>query len=214
MSVPEPPPSEAAGLPADTVCLDFANTVGGTREQPDEHLHGYADLVAWSWSAGVIGAEAADGLLAAADRDPAGARAAFVRAVDLREALYRIFSAVAAGGAAPPADLATLNDELAPALARLQVAPVADGFAWAWRDDGDDPPLDRPLWPLARAAAHLLIGDRRDRVRECASPTCAWLFVDQSRNRSRRWCDMTDCGNRAKARRHYERQRAARRGVG
>jgi predicted RNA-binding Zn ribbon-like protein len=202
-------PTTATGLPEAAVCLDFANTVGGSRERPRETLHSYADLVAWSWSAGLILPAEADRLLAAAAADPAAAAAVYARAIALREAIYRLFSAVAAGRSPAAADLAQLNAALATALGRLRVAPAPDGFAWTWHT-GDGLPLDRPLWPLAHAAAALLTGESLDRVRECASPTCAWLFIDHSRNRSRRWCDMADCGNRAKARRHYERRRAAR----
>jgi predicted RNA-binding Zn ribbon-like protein len=201
---------EANGLPDPTVCLDFSNTLNGSRAEPKENLHAYPDLVAWSRSAGLVDERAADGLLTAAERDPAGAAATFDRAIALREAIFRIFSALAGGRATDPADLARLNAALATALGHLQVAPTPGGFGWTWRIDDGDPSLDRPLWPLARAAADLLTGDQGGRVRECASSTCDWLFMDQSRNHSRRWCDMADCGNRAKARRHYARQRAAR----
>jgi predicted RNA-binding Zn ribbon-like protein len=201
---------EANGLPDPTACLDFANTLNGSRAEPKETLHGYADLVAWSRSAGLVDGRAADGLLAVAERDPAGAAATFDRAIALREAIFRLFAAVAGGRATDPADLATLNAALATALGQLQVEPTPAGFAWTWRGDDGAPPLERPLWPLAWAAADLLAGDQAGRVRTCASPTCDWLFIDHSRNRSRRWCDMADCGNRAKARRHYARQRAAR----
>jgi len=51
----------------------------------------------------------------------------------------------------------------------------------------------------------LLTSDRLSAVRECAADDCAWLFLDESRNRSRRWCDMKVCGNRQKARLHYHR---------
>ena len=72
----------------------------------------------------------------------------------------------------------------------------------------DEGALDRPLWPVLRSAAALLTSDDIARIRECAAERCAWLFIDHSRNRSRRWCDMRDCGNRAKARRHYARAKA------
>jgi len=72
---------------------------------------------------------------------------------------------------------------------------------------GDD--LERPLWEIAHSAADLLTSGDQERVKECASTTCEWVFLDKSRNRSRRWCDMSDCGNRAKARRFQARKRAA-----
>ncbi|MBN1859137.1 CGNR zinc finger domain-containing protein [Candidatus Bipolaricaulota bacterium] len=83
-------------------------------------------------------------------------------------------------------------------------------FQWGWSDAEDQ--LEWPVWILARSAADLLTSDERDRVRRCAGPDCGWLFVDISRNHSRRWCDMADCGNRAKARRSYARKRQAAQG--
>ncbi len=80
------------------------------------------------------------------------------------------------------------------------------GFIWDWQDD-PEPALDRVLWPIIRSAAQLLIADELSRLKLCDADDCGWLFVDGSRNRSRRWCDMSDCGNRAKARRYRERQR-------
>jgi predicted RNA-binding Zn ribbon-like protein len=67
--------------------------------------------------------------------------------------------------------------------------------------------MDQMLWPVARSAAELLTSERAGRVRECASETCSWLFLDGSRNGRRKWCDMASCGNRAKARRYYARHR-------
>jgi predicted RNA-binding Zn ribbon-like protein len=87
----------------------------------------------------------------------------------------------------------------------------AGGERWRWRWAGDaesEPALDRVLWPVARSAAELLTSDDLAAVRECAAPDCRWLFLDRSRNRSRRWCAMATCGNRSKARRHYRRGRA------
>ena len=72
--------------------------------------------------------------------------------------------------------------------------------------------LDRVTWWVARSAAELMTSPDLPFVRECASYDCGWLFMDTTKNRSRRWCDMSTCGNRAKGRRHYERKRAASRG--
>ena len=77
-----------------------------------------------------------------------------------------------------------------------------DAYRWSWAGDCSCP--ERPLWQIAHAAADLLASDRLNRVRLCGSGTCEWVFLDESRNRSRRWCDMSTCGNREKARRHYE----------
>ena len=196
----------ALSLIGGRLCLDFANTVGShAGEHPNEYLRSYRDLVAWGRHAGILtGAEERRLLEAAAGR-PDEAGVVLDRAIVLREAIYRIFSAVAARRAPDDADLGTLNAALARALAHARIVPAGAGFAWAWRDE--EGVLDRMLWPVARSAAELLTGGELDRVRECANDACGWLFVDLSRNRSRRWCDMRDCGNRAKAHRHYERVR-------
>ena len=126
------------------------------------------------------------------------------RAIALREALYRLFSQ--AGSRRRPAreDLGVLQAEVTGALAHFRVAWSPAGFGWEW--DQARPGLDRVLWPVAWSAAELLVQGPLERIRECpGQDTCGWLFLDVSKNASRRWCDMRVCGNRAKARRHYER---------
>lgn len=200
--------ADKLGLVGGEFCLDFANTVGShAGEHPNDRLRGYADLVAWSRHAAILTADEAHQLAEEAARRPAAAAAVLARAVAVREAIYRIFSARAAGRAPDTADLDLLNGALAEALAHARVVATDRGFAWGWA--GDATALDRPLWPIARSAAELLTSGELPRVRECAAEGCGWLFVDASRNRSRRWCDMQDCGNRAKARRHYARSKAA-----
>jgi predicted RNA-binding Zn ribbon-like protein len=130
-------------------------------------------------------------------------------ALTLREALYRIFSARAAGLPAPAGDLRTANRAVGRAMAKAGLVTSASGrFQWAW--PGSAPGLDRVTWWIARSAAELLTSRQLAAVRECAGYDCGWLFLDVTKNRSRRWCDMTTCGNRAKGRRHYERRRSAR----
>ena len=189
-------------------CLDFANTVGGNRHiYQREYLNSYADLVVWSRLAGLVTYSEAQHLMAKATRRPAEADYVFERAILLREAIYRIFSAITAGGSPETADLAILNGALTEALARLQITLTEDGFTWTWRKEPKA--LDPMLWPVVRSAGELLTSEDLHRIRECAGDTCSWLFIDTSRNHSRRWCDMKDCGNRAKAKRHYERSRSA-----
>lgn len=190
-----------------TLCLDFANTLSGrTSSQPNDRLASYPELVAWARLAGILRPEKAEQLLANAELQPEAADAVLRWAIDFREALYRVFSASA--GALPPmeADLGTLNEILAVAMSRLRLGHDMAGYGWTWAE-GDE--LDQLLWPIARSAAELLTSGDLERVRECAGDSCNWLFLDMSKNRSRRWCDMNDCGNRAKARRHYQRVRAA-----
>ncbi len=194
-------------LSAGRLCLNFANTMDWHRSaQPVEYLTDYRELVAWSEHAGILTPDAARRLLGEAARRPAEAEAVLARAVTLREAIYRLFSAVAAGLPPAAADLALFNAALPEALAHLQIAPTGEGFGWQWV--GGEERLDRMLWPILWSAAELLTAGELDRVRECADDNCGWLFMDMSRNRSRRWCSMESCGNRAKARRYHQRHRA------
>ncbi len=187
-------------------CLDFANTIEGRAgESPRERLDSYAGLLSWGLQAGLLEEGQARALEREAGRHPRLAESVLARGRELREAIFRIFSAVAAGRPLAAVDLATLNASLSQALARRRVSVVAGRPGWVW--DEDERALDRPLWPVAAAAAELLLSPELERVRECAAGTCAWLFLDRSRNRSRRWCDMTVCGNRDKARRHRARGR-------
>jgi predicted RNA-binding Zn ribbon-like protein len=198
----------ALSLKAGRLCLDFANTAEWhASDQPHEYLTSYSDLVLWSQHASILTDHQAQLLRRKATQRPAEAAKVLERAVALREATFRVFSAVTHGHPSETADLALLNEALAEALARSRIVPTASGFAWDWNDNQD--PLDQMLWPVVRSAADLLTSQELDRVGECADDRgCGWLFMDMSRNHSRLWCDMRDCGNRAKARRHYERKRA------
>ncbi|MCC7276614.1 MAG: CGNR zinc finger domain-containing protein, partial [Alphaproteobacteria bacterium] len=141
---------------------------------------------------------AVSALLARAARDPDAAARVLADALALREAVARL----AAGPAAPlPDDLARLNGHLAGAD---RLAAVAGGFAWT---AGSADALASPLARVARDAADLLASPRLARVRRCADERCGWLFLDADRGPGRRWCSMTGCGNRAKARRHYRRRK-------
>jgi predicted RNA-binding Zn ribbon-like protein len=188
------------------LALDLANTRDRRpTPQPEEHLNAYHDLVSWGVEAGAIAAGHAARLRALAAREPRAARAALARALELREAIFELFSALAGGRPLPGGSLARLNAGLPGALARLRLAGGAAGPAWTWVEV---PHLDRVIWPVLRAAALLLTSPDRERVRECAARDCAWLFLDRSRNGTRRWCDMAVCGNREKARRFQRRAHA------
>lgn len=186
------------------LCLDFANTVGNHKSaDPHEHVGSYSDMVYWAAHAGIMTEENARQLAASGLRHPDQAARVYARAIALREALYRIFSAVSEQESPRPADLAILNKVLSGAMSRARIIRGQAGFEWGW--ESGEQSLDQFLWPIARSAAELLTSPELARVHECDSETCGWLFVDTSKNHSRRWCSMSDCGNRAKARRHYSR---------
>jgi predicted RNA-binding Zn ribbon-like protein len=197
-------------LETERLCLDFTNTVNWhASERPIEELPAYDDLVSWAQKVGLLSAPEAQRLKRQAGRRPAEAEAVLERAHTLREAIYRLLAASAHEHDADAADLDLINAELPLSLAHSRLAPTSVGYGLLWKDEPDA--LDRMLWPVAYSAADLLTQpDLLSRVGECADDRgCGYLFLDMTKNRSRRWCDMKDCGNRAKARRHYEKQKEA-----
>ena len=198
--------SEGSESQGDRLSLAFANNFQWhDSDQPLESLTSYEELVAWGQGADVLTGPEAERLLQEAARRPGEAEAVLQQTTALRATIYRLFSAVAAGLPPEAGDLAAFNDALSAALAQSRVVPTSEGFTWDWTAAEDA--LDQMLRPVVQDAADLLTSGELDRVGRCADDRCGWLFIDASRNRSRKWCSMKDCGNRAKARRHYERSR-------
>jgi predicted RNA-binding Zn ribbon-like protein len=181
-------------MPRPDLCLDFANTrYYRGQAEPTETLNGPEDLA--GWIATQDGARASKPLNA---RD-------FETGVVLRETIYRVFEAEAQGKAPAPRDIDALNQALAATPARTTLRRSREGYDW---DVGARPATALSLLaPVLWSAGDLLTGSRLGRVRRCANPECGWLFLDDSRAGKRRWCSMSACGNRAKARRHYHKSK-------
>jgi predicted RNA-binding Zn ribbon-like protein len=201
-------PTELAGLDEDTrpISLEFANTVHWHASQhPEETLHTYADLVSWARRIGLTGDTQARRLKRQAQTQPESARRTLGRAVRLREAIYTIFTAIIDARPVPAEELDELNRNLKTIGETAMIRPSATGFIWAWETDRDD--LGSFLGQIALSAASLLLSEKHRWVGQCADDRgCGWLFLDTSKNHSRRWCDMNDCGNRAKQKRLKERR--------
>jgi predicted RNA-binding Zn ribbon-like protein len=192
--------------PCDDACLAYANTLSWRgRAAPLEELRDVGDLVRWVAGSAGLGPEVVGAWESWARPHPAAGAALFAEAIALREAIYRIFRALACGEAIPDPDLAALNRALAAAPPRRRLAPRAAGYGWQIGPAKNSAPT--LLAPVLWSAGDLLASDRRRRVRLCANAQCLWLFLDESKAGTRRWCDMASCGNRAKARRHYQRTR-------
>jgi len=190
------------------LCLDFANTVEDRTElHPQELLVSFKDLVSWSRKSQVLTEQEGRELSEKAAQHPSEATRVLQRAVEVREAIFRLFKAVAEDESPEEGDLVTLSAMVAEAQKHAQLVPGGDGFHWEWACKPDD--LDCMLWPVVRSAADLLTSDELDTVRVCASDSCNWLFIDTSKNHSRRWCNMKSCGNREKARRFYTRKKGS-----
>jgi predicted RNA-binding Zn ribbon-like protein len=194
-------------------CLDFANTVEPRSTLEHDYLPNYDRLAVWSRKAGAVTARTAGALQELATEHPREADRAHAEAMTLREAIYRIFAAISGDESPDAADLAYLRDCEADAIAHAAPEWTTSGLQWEWQQAVTATPdvsrLHVPRWILADDAARLLQSPRIDRVKICR-PSCAWLFLDTTRNGSRRWCTVDDCGVREKIRRQAER-RAARR---
>src|SRR5712691_1718579 len=203
-SIPAPATDYVFDLDGGRACLDFANTDSSS----GDHLDSYADLVAFAAQSDLLTPDDAAWLRAEGDRDTATAAGVLVRAKALRAAMRGIFFKLADGEEPARRDLGVLNFDLAASLSHARVLPSGSGaYTWGWTGRN----LDAPIWPITRSAADLLTSDTERRlVRECGADDCKWLFLDTSKNRSRQWCSMQSCGNRQKARRHYQRVRQTR----
>jgi predicted RNA-binding Zn ribbon-like protein len=188
------------------LCLDFLNTVHRPSGR-GERLRRHADLVRFVRESDALENAEAALLDAEAARHPRRAERVLRDAIRLREVLYRVLAARGSGTLPAQPDLDELNRALADALGHRRLAATDGALDWTW--DARLMPLHRPLWPILESAAELLTSEHAGRVRECASGTCGWMFLDKSPAGRRRWCDMKSCGNRAKARRHYQRTRHA-----
>jgi predicted RNA-binding Zn ribbon-like protein len=185
------------------LALDFINTrTGPPVGSPDgDVLSGYPELVAWSLYAGALTPAEAAALRRLSRSDPGGAHAAFARALRTRDCVDEIFRRLAAGRSPGMALLAQLRDDETDALSHARLERGAT-FAWTWRDDHT---LARPLRPVVHAAIDLLTTGTLDRIKVCGG--CRFVFNDESKNRSRRWCSMDDCGTAEKMRRYVTARR-------
>ncbi|MBV8121275.1 MAG: ABATE domain-containing protein, partial [Alphaproteobacteria bacterium] len=181
--------------PGDNLCLAFANTLCWRgRPTPSEGLAGIEDLLRWLAGTANMPAAAIEMAASRLDRRPTEASGLFAAAIGLREAIYRIFAACAASEPVSDKDLALLNGALGEAPRREKLAQFDGGFAWETKEVHVS--AAGLLAPVSWSAAELLTHADRRRVQRCANDACLWLFVDESKAGTRRWCDMSSCGNR------------------
>ena len=197
----------ALRLVGGNLALDFANTAEGTLEGEieREHLLGYEDLAFWGYRVRLLSETDLERLLRQSRERPAEAGAVLARALGFRGQLYEVFRAVAEGIDPPAEGVEALRRFECEALSRGKLVPSGGEFAWEWALGND---LAGMLWPVAHSATGLLTSGPLGRVKGCAR--CNWLFVDESKNKSRRWCSMEDCGTHAKMRRYVARRAAKR----
>jgi predicted RNA-binding Zn ribbon-like protein len=204
------PPLAELRIVGGDLALDFVNTRSGPRRGPadTEWLSSYQDFAAWTRRAGLADPPADTSDPPADPPDPAldaSAMAAFARIQACRDDLYEAFRALADGAVPPDPALRRIQLAYLEALAHGQLAGHADGCAWAW-DSGGGPLA--PLWPIVAAAVKLLTSGPAGQIKPCQA--CRFMFIDNSKNGSRRWCSMDDCGKAAKIARYLQRRSEAR----
>lgn len=198
-------PQDEVGAP----CLSFANTLDWhASAQPVETLHDYGDLISWARQNNLLSPNIGATLLTLAAPQRAEAATVYSAAIDLREAIYRTFQAINHATTALSADLSLINQHYRTAANQLELVECDNTFGWRWSTLSAA--LDAPLWPVAWSTVELLTSPWLARVKICEDTRgCGYLFIDTSKNRSRRWCSMESCGNRAKVQRHRARHNAS-----
>lgn len=190
------------------LAIEFLHTKFGIVDgQPDGPLplNDYADLIAWGRLAAVLDSTEAERLRRALGTDPVAARAAYDRAIRFRTALDSVLRSVIDGRQPSPDALMVVRTDAADALAAARLEESDGSFGWTWDADTG---LERPIWPVVHAAVELLTTGPLERVKACG--LCQYLFIDRSKNRSRRWCSMASCGTTEKMRRYTQRRAAKR----
>lgn len=190
------------------LCLEFVNTVDSWLDpELSDKLASPADWLAWCASARLVSESEARALHRSGGHQSS---AHLGRVRSLRSALYRVLTCAIEERTPARTDLATLDAAISEAHAQRRIVFAGGRFAWRWNGEAS---LERLLWPIAASAASLLLDpELLARLHRCPGPNCGWLFLDTSRNRSRRWCSMRTCGNLVKAHRHYARVRRERTG--
>ncbi|HEX9692359.1 MAG TPA: CGNR zinc finger domain-containing protein [Gemmatimonadales bacterium] len=192
------------------LALDFNNTVdwSGLTATEGELLTDVRRLVDWGNEADVLAPRDGRHLRSRVEGDPNAEQRVLDRTRAFRDSVHAIFYPLAQGEAAAAEHLQQLNALLASLPA--QVEPVGSGGTYEWTSRGETDAHATLLWSVAWAAAQLLTSAELPLVKTCANERCGWLFVDRSRKHNRRWCEMSVCGNRAKARRFQKRKQGKR----
>jgi predicted RNA-binding Zn ribbon-like protein len=187
-----------AGHPA----LELVNTLDlRFSANATELIPAYSDLLRLTAQLRLLTADQARKLTRTIDAKDA--QRVLASTIELREALAAVLYSRIDGGKPPAAQVETLEKHFHAAALHRRLRTGNSHLVWSW--SGAEQQAEIPLWKLAQAASDLLVSSDAQRIKDCGDPTCRWLFLDLSKNHTRRWCDMKTCGNRMKARRHQAR---------
>ncbi|MEE8370997.1 MAG: CGNR zinc finger domain-containing protein [Sphingomonadales bacterium] len=190
------------------VALDFANAVSG-RENPEKFRRRITtpdDLYDWLIYAGELNRDEANWCFDADKVRGRGDRGLVISAHALQDHIYEVFRAIFEREEPDPRCVAAIYEALARAVVHVRTGKL-DPCTCNYLFEVIIEEPEGVLYPMAASAARLLLGNDRACVKECGN--CAWLFLDTSKNKRRRWCSMKTCGNRAKARRFYQAKKVA-----
>jgi predicted RNA-binding Zn ribbon-like protein len=194
---------ETLELVGGAFCLDFVNTINSRLYPEHDYLTQYSDLARWANKVGILSPAQANQLEKRAKQNVEKVENALQAARTLRELLYRLFSNAAKGSEPNKKDMETFVSSYGEAISRGQLIKKDKHYTTTWKVDES---LEAVLWPIIYSAGELFLASELSQVKEC--PGCGWLFLDTSKNQSRRWCSMNTCGARDKMRRYHKRQRA------
>jgi len=186
------------------LCLDFTNTVGSRREEPMfDYLTGYEAILIWSSRLSTLEEDQIKELREIAAQNSKQAQISFLNIQSAREALFQFFQAMSFHKIPTNKIQSQFNFFIHQSFKHLALTFSVEGTAkWDWKKSAK--PLDLPLYPIMHSAYQLVNSDLMARLKECH---CGWLFLDRSKNQSRRWCDMQTCGSAHKARRYYRKKK-------
>jgi predicted RNA-binding Zn ribbon-like protein len=199
-------PISQMGLHGGSLCLDFVNTLAWRSSgQPNDRLQNLDDLLAWSIYVGLLSPDKVQELYPKSQKDKLLATEVIEEALLLRESIHQIFSAIIVHREPDNIDIATLRTIFAQAVLRADLIDVGKRYVWQVPPHVND--LRVISWSVSISAIELTTSEEVNRVRECQNEGCGYLFVDRTRNGSRLWCTSDVCGNRARVRRYYDRNR-------
>lgn len=194
---------------AGNIPLEFINTASGRVWQDEKNpldykilkdkLESFSDLVDWGHNIGILTDSSVKRLSHFAAHNEQSALKILRRAVVLRETIYRILISLVEGYKPQQEDIDLLNKECTAAREHQRLLFENNKFKWNFESGNNE--QESIIWYIALSASELLTSDQLHRVKQCPGENCGWLFYDTSKNGSRQWCDMRDCGNVAKVRR-------------
>lgn len=184
------------------LCLDFVNTVNSRYEPEHDYIASYADLVDWAAKMELLSPAQVRTLKQKASQESSKAENILETTKEARETMFRVFAAIAEGTNPKEADLSAIAGLYQEAIGNGQLVKTDGLFVFKWEPHKS---LDGILWQLVSSAQSLLSSKEVAHVKEC--PNCGWLFLDTSKNHSRRWCSMNTCGVHEKMRRYHKKLR-------